>query len=67
MSVDTTCTHNCHPCGSGGCAPDGERKPSFFDRMDAASQAVENMGEENFIKMLEEAVAMLEAEEAEEN
>ncbi len=63
MSTINECTHNCHTCGS-ACEPDGQRKPSFFDRMEAASDAVSAMGEDNFIKMLEEAVALLEAEDA---
>ncbi len=62
MAEFNECTHNCHTCGS-ACAPDGERKPSFFDRLDAASEHFEAMGEENFLQMLSEAVAILEAED----
>ncbi|MCD8151728.1 MAG: hypothetical protein LUD71_01355 [Clostridiales bacterium] len=64
MTDLTNCTHDCSTCGA-SCAPDGERKPSFFDRMEAASEHFEAMGEENFINMLNEAVAALEKEDAE--
>lgn len=57
------CTHDCHTC-SAGCSSGGVKtKPSFFDRLEAASEHFEEMGEENFINMLNEAVAALEAEE----
>lgn len=57
------CTHNCHTC-SAGCSSDGERKPSFFDRLESASEHFEQMGEDNFIQMLNEAVEALEKEDA---
>lgn len=58
------CTHNCHTC-SAGCDDGAERKPSFFDRLESASEHFEEMGEDNFINMLNEAVAALEKEDAE--
>lgn len=58
------CTHNCHTCSS-GCDTNGERKPSFFDRLESVSEHVEAMGEDNFIQMLNEAVAALESEDEE--
>lgn len=63
MNPIDDCTHNCHTC-SAGCSTDGERKPSFFDRLESASEHFEEMGEENFIKMLNDAVAALEEEDA---
>lgn len=57
------CTHNCQTC-SAACSADGERKPSFFDRLEAASEHFEQMGEDNFIQMLNEAVEALEKEDA---
>lgn len=60
------CTHNCHTC-SAGCGDAGtERKPSFFDRLEAASEHFEKIGDENIINMLNEAVAALEKEDTEE-
>ena len=61
------CTHNCHTCSAGcGDADTVERKPSFFDRLEAASEHFEKMGDENVIRMLNEAVAALEKEDEEE-
>ena len=61
------CTHNCHTCGSACSSPEGERKPSFFDRLESASEHFEKMGEDNFIQMLNDAVAELEKDDEEEN
>ncbi|MCD8149690.1 MAG: hypothetical protein LUE92_09040 [Clostridiales bacterium] len=66
MADYTNCTHDCSTCGA-ACDADGERKPSFFDHMEAVSEHFEAMGEENFINMLNEAVAALEAEDEVEN
>ena len=58
------CTHNCNTCGS-ACGEDGgERKPSFFDRMEMISEGFDAVGEEAIIQMLNDAVAEWEAEEA---
>lgn len=63
MNPIDDCTHNCHTCNV-GCSTDGERKPSFFDRLESASEHFDEMGEDNFIQMLNDAVAALEEEEA---
>lgn len=60
------CTHNCYTCSSGCGDADVERKPSFFDRLEAASEHFEKMGDEAVINMLNEAVAALEEEDAKE-
>jgi len=66
MADYTDCTHDCSTCAA-VCDVNGERKPSFFDHMEAVSEHFEAMGEENFINMLNEAVAALEAEDDEGN
>ncbi|MCD8300775.1 MAG: hypothetical protein LUC41_06355 [Clostridiales bacterium] len=65
--IPEDCTHDCSSCAAAaGCdSVEGERPMSFFDRLEAASEHFEKMGEENFINMLNEAVAALEAEEEE--
>ncbi len=57
------CTQDCSTCAS-ACDVGEQAGPSFFDRMESFSKHVEDMGEDNFINMLNEAVAELEAEEA---
>ncbi len=64
--IPEDCTHDCSTCAA-SCDSNttGERPMSFFDRLEAASEHFEKMGEENFINMLNEAVAALEAEDEE--
>ncbi|MCC8028232.1 MAG: hypothetical protein LIO75_00225 [Lachnospiraceae bacterium] len=64
MADYNNCTHNCNTCAA-ACDADGERKPGFFDRLEAVSEHFEKMGEDGIIDMLNEAVATLEAEEDE--
>lgn len=60
------CTGNCHSCGE-SCAPDGERKPGFFEKMEEVSMKMNEIGEENILNILNEAIAEWEKEEEEEN
>ncbi|MCC8141884.1 MAG: hypothetical protein LIO56_05045 [Lachnospiraceae bacterium] len=58
------CTQDCSTCPA-ACDIDLEQSgPSFFERLETASEYFEAMGEDNFINMLNEAVAELEAEDA---
>ena len=45
------CTGNCHSCGSSCDTQTGERKPSFFDRLESISEHFENVGEDNVLQM----------------
>ena len=57
------CTGNCHTCGS---SCDTEKKgPSFFDKLETISEHFSEVGEDNIINMLNEAVAEWEKEDAE--
>lgn len=58
------CTGSCHTCGSNaGC--DGEKKESFFDKMERVSEAFDDVGEDEVIRMLDEITEALEKENAE--
>lgn len=47
-----------------GCSPqEGERKMGIFERLEHISQTLEDVGEENILNMLNEAVAEWEAED----
>ncbi|SDB07064.1 hypothetical protein [Eubacterium oxidoreducens] len=61
------CTHNCSTC-SAACndTPDGERKPSIFQRMEAVADRADEIGEDNIINMLQDFVTAIEEEEAKE-
>lgn len=61
-NVLSGCTGNCHTCGS-SCGEDGERKPSFFDKLEGISEHFEEIGEDNLIQMLNDLVSELEAED----
>lgn len=63
MAEFNDCTHNCSTCAA-ACDEDGNRKPSFFDKLESVSEYFEKMGEDNFIQMLNEAVATLEEEDS---
>ncbi len=58
------CTHNCSTCG-GGCSdiPEGERKPSIFERMEHIAERAEEIGEDNIIEMLNNFVDSIEQED----
>ncbi len=58
------CTQDCSTCPSACDIDLGESGPSFFDRLEQFSEHVETMGEDNFIDMMNKAVAELEAEDA---
>lgn len=60
------CTGNCQSCGE-SCTPDGERKPGFFEKMEEVSIKMNEIGEENILNMLNEAIAEWEKEEEEES
>ncbi len=57
------CTHDCSTCAS-ACEIDPDAGPSFFDRLEEASEKFDEIGEENIINMLNEITAELEKEEA---
>ncbi len=57
------CTGNCHSCGSSCDTQAGERKPSFFDKLESISEHFENVGEDNVLQMLNDIVAELEKED----
>jgi hypothetical protein len=59
------CTHNCHTC-SAGCDTDGEKKVNFFEKMEEISTKLNDIGEENILNILNEAIEQWEAEDAEE-
>ena len=58
------CTHNCSTCGA-TCAVDenGERKKSFFQRMEEISESMNAIGEENILEILNTQIDEWEAEE----
>ena len=60
--IPENCTHDCSTCGSACDSP--ERGPSFFDRLDKFSEIMDDVGEENILKYLNEAIEEWEAEEA---
>ncbi len=60
------CTQDCSTCPSACDVDLGESGPSFFERLEQISEQFEAIGDENFIDMLNEAVANLEAEDAKE-
>lgn len=62
-SVPEDCTHDCNSC-SAACGSAEKRGPSFFDKMNSISETLEAVGEDNIIRMLNEAVSEWEAEEA---
>ncbi len=62
----TYCTQDCSTCPSSCDVDPGDAGPSFFDRLEEFSEHVEAMGEDNFINMMNEAVAELEKEDAKE-
>jgi len=64
MADYNDCTHNCNTCAA-ACDANGERKPSFFDRLESVSEHFEKIGEDGLIDMLNEAVAVLESEDDE--
>lgn len=57
------CTGSCHTCGS--TCESGERKPSFFDTLENISEHFSEIGEDNIIQMLNDAVAEWEKEDDE--
>lgn len=59
------CTGNCHTCGSS--CEDEKRGPSFFDRLENISECFSEIGEDNIIQMLNEAVESWEKEDEENN
>ena len=61
MNPEEQCTHDCSTCGS-ACATE-KRGPSFFDRMDMISSALEEVGEDNIIAILNETLEEWEAED----
>ena len=58
------CTHDCRTCGSACSTSEGPRKPSFFDQMERISEAMDEVGEDEILKMLNDAVSEWEAEDA---
>ncbi len=58
------CTHDCRTCGSSCATSEGPRKPSFFDQMEKISEAMDEVGEDEILKILNEAVSEWEAEDA---
>lgn len=56
-----SCGGGCGSCGS-GCNSE-QRGPSFFDRMESVSEKFDEIGEENILNMLNEAVAEWEEED----
>ena len=55
------CTGNCHTCHS-SCAPDDKpRKPSFFDRMEHISGVLDDVGDDEILRILHETVDEWEA------
>ena len=61
MNPEEQCTHDCSTCGS-ACTTE-KRGPSFFDRMDTISSALEEVGEENIIAILNETLEEWESED----
>ena len=59
--IPEDCTHDCSTCGS-ACSTE-KKGPSFFDRMESISETLDAVGEEEIIRMLNEAVEEWEAEE----
>ncbi len=58
------CTHDCRTCQSACDTADGPRKPSFFDQMERISEAMDAVGEDEILRMLNDAVSEWEAEDA---
>ena len=44
------CTGSCHSCGSSCDTQTGERKTSFFDKLESISEHFDNVGEENVLQ-----------------
>ena len=62
MNIPEGCTHDCSTCNV---SCDAEKRgPSFFDRLDKFSEIRDDVGEENILKYLHEAIDEWEAEEA---
>lgn len=57
------CTGSCHSCASSCDTQTGERKTSFFDKLESISEHFENIGEDNVLQMLNDIVAELEKED----
>ena len=57
------CIGSCHSCGSSCDTQTGERKTSFFDKLESISEHFDNVGEENVLQMLNDIVAELEKED----
>ena len=57
------CTGSCHSCGSSCDTQTGERKTSFFDKLESISEHFDNVVEENVLQMLNDIVAELEKED----
>ncbi len=57
------CTHDCSTCPS-SCEIDPDAGPSFFERLESISEHFDEVGEENILDMLNEAVSQLEEEDA---
>ncbi len=55
------CTHNCHTCGS-ACGNGEKTEPSFFDKLEAVSEAYDQLDEEEVLRILNETVAQWEKE-----
>ncbi len=65
MNMDMEkCTQDCGTCPSPCNIDITESGPSFFERLESISERFDEVGEEDIIDMLNEAVAELEAEEA---
>lgn len=63
-SVPEDCVQDCNACGVS--CDSRKRGKSFFDKMEHISEVLEDVGEDNIIRMLNEAVDQWEAEDAEE-
>ncbi len=61
------CTQDCSTCPSACDVDLSDSGPSFFERLEKMSEHFDSIGDENFINMLNEAVANLEAEDAAES
>lgn len=62
--ADQNCKTYVGGCAScSGCDTGEERKPSFFDRLEQASERFEEIGEDKMISMLNDLVTALEEEE----
>lgn len=61
VNIPEDCTHDCNTCGS-ACSTE-KKGPSIFDRMEFISETLDAVGEDEIIRMLNEAVDEWEAED----